>query len=135
MRDRLIAMLCSVKCEGADKRDGGCQSRADNKCANINKLDMCMINKIADHLIANGVIVPPCKAGDVVWFELYGQIESATIYHCTYESSHRGFLLSGSYAKDTRGLELSFDQNSLGKTVFLDREEAEQALEGSESDA
>lgn len=85
---------------------------------------------VADYLLDSGVIVPPCKVGDTVWFELYGQIESAVIYHCTYESSHRGLLLSGAYAKDTRGLELTFNQNSLGKGVFLTREEAEQALKG-----
>ena len=87
---------------------------------------------LADSLLLDGVIVPPCKVGDAVWFELYGQIESATIYHCTYESSHKGLFLSDSYAKDTRGLELSFCGNSIGKTVFLTREEAEQALKGGE---
>ena len=130
MRDRLIRLLCGVKCEGADRREGGCQRRVDDECTNINKLDMCMIGTIADHLIANGVIVPLCKVGDTVWFELYGRIEAAVVYHCTYESSHRGFLLSGAYAKDTRGLELTFNQNSLGKGVFLTCEEAEQALKG-----
>lgn len=85
---------------------------------------------VADYLLDSGVIVPPCKVGDTVWFELYGQTESAVIYHCTYELSHRGCLLSGAYAKDTRGLELSFNANSIGKTVFLTREEAEQAMKG-----
>ena len=85
---------------------------------------------IADYLIENGVILPPCKVGDTVWFELYGQIESAVVYHCTCELSRRGCVISGAYAKDTRGLELSFDGNSIGKTVFLTREEAEQALKG-----
>lgn len=85
---------------------------------------------LAHHLLANGAILPPCKVGDTVWFELYGQIESAVVYHCTCELSRRGCVISGAYAKDTRGLELSFDGNSIGKTVFLTREEAEQALNG-----
>ena len=85
---------------------------------------------IADRILANGVIVPPCKVGDTVWFELYGQIESAIIYHCTYELTRKGCLLSGAYAKDTRGIELSFNANSIWKAVFLTREEAEQALKG-----
>jgi hypothetical protein len=68
--------------------------------------------------------------GDTVWFELYGQIESAVIYHCTYELSRKGCFLSGAYAKDTKDLELSFNENSIGKAVFLTREEAEQALKG-----
>ena len=85
---------------------------------------------LADHLLVNGVIVPPVKVGDEVWFELYGQIEPAVVYHCTYELSRRGCLLSGAYAKDARGMELTFEANSIGKGVFLSREEAEQALKG-----
>ena len=87
---------------------------------------------IADRILANGVIVPPCKVGDTVWFELYGQIESAIIYHCTYELTRKGCLLSGAYAKDTRGIELSFNANSIWKAVFLTREEAERALKEKE---
>lgn len=100
------------------------------ECRHLDGIGEELIAKQADHLLINGVIVPPCKVGDIVWFELYGQIEAAVIYHCTYESSHRGFLLSSVYAKDTRGLELTFNQNSLGKGVFLTREEAERALKG-----
>lgn len=59
---------------------------------------------LADRFLANGGILPLCKVGDTVWFELYGQIESAVIYHCTYELSRKGCLLSGAYEKDTRGL-------------------------------
>ena len=119
MRDRLIELI--LKCE----KENDVLACYTERPRSIQAAEI-----IADHLIANGVIVPPCKVGDTVWFELYGQIESAVIYHCTYESSHMGFLLSGAYAKDTMGLELTFSQNSLGKGVFLTREEAEQALKG-----
>ena len=114
MRDRLIELLK----ETFEYTRGVCIDF--DEAAEIN----------ADHLLANGVIVPPCKVGDTVWFELHGQIEAAVVYHCTYESTHRGLYLSGAYAKDTRGIELSFNQNSLGKGVFLTREEAEQELKG-----
>lgn len=129
MRDRLKKMLCGVECEG-EETFGNCPQRRDGQCRTVQKLEMCQIVAITDHLLANGVIVPPCKVGDTVWFELHGQIESAVIYHCTYELSHRGCFLSGAYAKDTRGLELSFNANSIGKAVFLTREEAERALKG-----
>lgn len=128
MRDRLIKMLCGVKCKGVDRWKGGCIARTDGECVRIKNLEMCMVNKIADDLLANGVIVPPCKVGDTVWVEIHGQIESARIYHCTYELSSRGIFLSGAYAKDTNGFELCFNGNS--KAVFLTREEAEQALKG-----
>ena len=127
MRDRLIELLNFVRCkvECCAALDGG-------RCGDLDKLDRCQIEAIADHLLANGVIVPPCKVGDTVWFELYGQIESAVIYHCTYELQCKGCLLSGAYAKDTRGIELRFNANSIGKGVFLTREEAEQALKGAQ---
>lgn len=110
MRDRLIELI--------------------DECRSIEGVSMELVEKQADYLLANGVIVPPCKVGDAVWFELNGQIESAVIYHCTYALSNRGGVLSVAYAKDTRGLELSFNANSIGKAVFLTSEEAEQALKG-----
>ena len=58
MRDRLIEFLCAVACKGDDRREGGCGFRQNDRCNRIEKLDMCMIECIADHLLANGVIVP-----------------------------------------------------------------------------
>ena len=61
MRDRLIELII----------------QADNKCANTiscgecehcGKGEECINHNIADHLIANGVILPPCKVGQTVWF-------------------------------------------------------------------
>lgn len=123
MREKLIELiaegreLCEqIPCEGCTR-----------SCKGLND---CIAKVQADHLLVNGVIVPPVKVGDEVWFELYGQIEPAVVYHCTYELSRRGCLLSGAYAKDARGMELTFEANSIGKGVFLSREEAEQALKG-----
>ena len=61
MRDRLIELLCGVECAGSDRREGGCGYRDSAKCNRIEKLDHCMIACIADHLLASGVIVLPCK--------------------------------------------------------------------------
>ena len=126
MRDRLIELVSKAreKCNLTSCCD--CGYRDSEPLTN------CYSYLIADHLLENGVIVPPCKVGDTVWFELYGQIESAVIYHCTYELSRKGCLLTGAYAKDTRGIELGFDENLIGKTVFLTCEEAEQELKEKE---
>ena len=125
MREKLIELiaegreLCEqIPCEGCTR-----------SCKGLND---CIAKVQADRLLVNGVIVPPVKVGDEVWFELYGQIEPAVVYHCTYELSRRGCLLSGAYAKDARGMELTFEANSIGKGVFLSREEAEQALKEKE---
>lgn len=83
---------------------------------------------IADYLLANGVIVPPCKVGTPLYF-LSGDAEECEIIES----------LSWSYIIDSLGLitieetlhELSYKDNYeyvFGVTVFPTREEAEKAL-------
>lgn len=86
------------------------------------------IEWLADELLANGIIVPPCKVGTPLYF-LSGDLEECEII----ESS------SWSYIIDSLGLitieetlhELSYKDNYeyvFGATVFSTREEAEKAL-------
>ena len=106
MRERLIELINNYPC----------MSTAED----------CFVESIskdlADHLLANGVIVPPIKVGDVVWnrkgephkvisIEWY----SPKVMHLHCE--HHTF---------------SVGKRSLGKTVFLTREEAEKALKGAD---
>lgn len=86
---------------------------------------------MADYLIQNGVIVPPCKVGDIV-YEV-----------CDIESVHRRILemevlvieLSSDkevvYLKATKKYLYNYGNvtfDDFGKTVFLTKEEAERAL-------
>ena len=80
--------------------------------------------RYADHLLANGVIVPPCKVGDTVYTILRGKIFCYTVL----EYSVRG-KCGSVYAENDRDF-LDFPFAELGKNVFLTREEAEQALKG-----
>ena len=77
----------------------------------------------ADYLLENGVIVPPCKVGD-------------SIYRC-------GDPIKAIYEWEIEHIEISaceivyiddsdneFTDEDIGKTVFLTREEAEQAVKG-----
>jgi hypothetical protein len=81
------------------------------------------IDDIADYLLANGVVVTPCKVGDTVWFIRNGKIIETTVDKIVLK--HRGLHLklscNGMYETSC---------NSIGKTVFLSREEAEAALKG-----
>lgn len=67
-RDRLIELLNFVQCkaECCSALDGG-------RCGDLDNLDRCQIEAIADHLLSNGVIVPPCKVGDTVYVVSQGQ--------------------------------------------------------------
>lgn len=125
-RERLIELLCKIECEGEDRRDNGCTFRQDSRCNIIQKLDMCMIKTIADHLLANGVIVPPVKIGQTVY-----SIEpciSQVFVGEVYEIFQRRY---GMVCRSSRKgyYSLAFPADSVGKTVFLTREEAEKALE------
>lgn len=68
-------------------------------------------NQVTDYLVANGVVVLPCKVGDTVY-----QFDSERIY----ESAVRNIIY------DTDGI--AFDERAIGKSVFLTREEAKKAL-------
>jgi hypothetical protein len=125
MRDRLIELLCNIECKGEDFRNGGCALRKDERCIRIDNLDMCMIGCIADHLLANGVIVPPCKVGDTVWFNTFKK--NATV--CVGVQPHKIDRIDISFVCDTKNLiETHIHDWEIGKTVFLTREEAEKAL-------
>ena len=79
---------------------------------------------IADYLLANGVIVPPCKVGDMVWF-IRKDIKSEII-----ETNVEKVVLKhgGLYIKLGCNAMYETTCNSIGKTVFLTKEEAERAL-------
>ena len=76
----------------------------------------------ADYLIANGVILPPCKVGDINYTigKFTGQIipnEVKTIEICKNDM----YLINENYT-------VASVEQQLGKTVFLTREEAEAKL-------
>lgn len=127
MKERLIELL---------KDFSSCMNEDCSKCGTQGK---CFTHREADYLLANGVIVPPCKVGDKVWF-----IERK--YHYNFKT-FKEFVVEG-YVKaikislrpmritveypdtnDDRGRCKGADWlvTSIGKTVFLTKEEAEQA--------
>lgn len=120
MRDRLIDLV----------------SKAREKCGLTNCLDCkyqgnetrttrCYSYLIVDCLLENGVIVPPCKVGDTVYY-LGGihrrLIKSATVVEIILNSDGVRDLFVNS--EDGVSFENSLD------TFFLTKEEAEKALKG-----
>lgn len=91
-----------------------------------------LAENIADELLANGVIVPPCKVGDTVYevFPKVKHIRSAKVvgFHLGKFLNLRGqkrkeYLICYS---DYSLTHIAIDK--FGKTVFLTKEEAENAL-------
>ena len=89
------------------------------------------VNQVADYLLANGVIVPPCKVGQTVYIiddmDTFGEP-----YVLDVKVSEMGQDLRGMWI----GLELPLGMrlskyvfpNNLDKSVFLTKEEAEEKL-------
>ena len=88
---------------------------------------------IADYLLKNGVIVPPVSIGQKVWYIKGGYYNSVNKKPCEIEVTeinqkwHGKTLSWGFIANGTR-----YRFSSIGKTVFLTRKEAEQALKAQE---
>ncbi|MBQ8893421.1 MAG: hypothetical protein IJ043_03325 [Clostridia bacterium] len=138
-RDRLIDLLNFVQCkaECCSALDGG-------RCGDLDHLDRCQMEAIADHLLANGVIVLPCKVGDTIYridikpkkcsqFNVY----TKNGYYCADELNcylygtpscdcgEEAYMFTIPNA-DIKAIVCNMDK--LGKTVFLTKEEAEKAI-------
>jgi hypothetical protein len=105
--------------------------KIDNFCneelgTNFNK---DILDKFADYLLANGVIVPPVEVGQTVWYIKGGYyrktgLEARPIKVTEINKKWHGKILSwGFIANGTR-----YRFSSIGKTVFLTKEEAEEKL-------
>ena len=94
------------------------------------------IAMLADYLLVNGVIVPPCKVGDTVWF--LNRHPSIHLYrNFVYEAmvvrvyvEHGNQLCLAIRIKNEWGVTEYPHIKEIGKTVFLTKEDAERALEG-----
>lgn len=125
MKSRLIELLRDAK--------------KNTKGANC---DLEREHLFADYLLENGVIVPPCKVGDKVYVIMETSCEDIDGVYTTCEfynlkSENLCTLPKGKCPYRYRIAECYVTEMNLlsftakwGKTVFLTKEEAEQALKG-----
>ena len=85
---------------------------------------------IADHLLSNGVIVPPCKVGDKVYKITRNKVKECKVVHIGLSADERcsSFNFIETYTDGTFYKSYSMVFDVIGKTVFLSKEEAEEAL-------
>lgn len=88
---------------------------------------------LADYLLDNGVVCPPCKVGDTVHCIFEGEIRELKVISFSVLISS-AIKHSSIHTTNSRGAVLSYEQCDFNKTVFLTKEEAERALIGGESD-
>lgn len=78
-----------------------------------------ILEEYADELLANGVILPPCKVGDKIYRIIGGDFATWEIVRIEIYEDESGFI-------DDSDNWYSFED--IGKTVFLTKEEAEEKL-------
>lgn len=124
-RERLIEIIRKAEADCANMKQ--CEA-----CEHCGKGDQCQEELIADYLLANGVIVPPCKVGDTVYDLITVDTEKELNVNEIFCGTAQGFSFDGKTiwisASYTNGLFYYHKSNEFGKTVFLSREEAEKAL-------
>lgn len=128
MKDRLIEIIKSSLMKHIDK---SCK----------------LAENITDDLLANGVILPPCKVGDIVYTAhwhwgtyIKGDIMPYQITNITITQNKKGVWTKKYRAMEVQNgktidWQVNFEFDAIGKTVFLTREEAEKALERKRSNA
>ena len=87
---------------------------------------------LAEHLLADGWIKPPCKIGDKVWYITNGKIDNAEVVciDCRNSGNH---IIAHKYTEETEEIKkLCVYFSDVNKIVYLTKEEAENALKGGE---
>jgi hypothetical protein len=118
MRNRLIELLRTIP-----------PSKTTNVVGRMQGKRYTLLSEVADYLLANGVIVPPCKIGDMVYIIDEGDGECADDYVLGVKVL-QFFINENGIALDLK-LPLGMRLNTwavIGKNVFLTKEEAEKAL-------
>ena len=113
MRDRLIELL-----KKADKYASGVCTDYDEAQA------VC-----AEYLISEGVIVPPCKVGDTIYFVSRGEIIPMVVNCISFNGNYQ-YCLNCNYADEEQyGYSLlTFTDKVRGYMFGFTKEEAEKAL-------
>lgn len=114
MRNRLANLICEA------------EGKVNNEYPTI--------EMVADHLIANGVIVLPCKVGDEIYVLNRGNIPQRMILdkpdircHC-YKEDDLCMALCDDKKHGICAYRLKNDDSDIGEKVFLTKEEAEAKL-------
>lgn len=121
MRDRLIELIKQIDFDYSEE----CVIASEDGYKGVDFAEF-----FADHLLANGVIVPPAKIGQIC-FEPYfyrKDMDECRVSSIT-QKADGSFKIRLTNLRGKGVFEITPDK--IGKTVFLTRKEAERALERS----
>jgi hypothetical protein len=89
------------------------------------------VERLADYLLAEGVIVPPCKAGDKAYhltsIDTLDELNVAEIFEgkVSTVSIEDKFWI---FCRYDNGLNFWYTEKEIGRSLFFTKEEAEKAL-------
>lgn len=129
-RERLIDLIKQQRNICDNKNCGDCGY------AKFGNYPDCQNKMLAHHLIENGVVVPPCKIGTIV-YEIRAKGKGSPRcrfynYSITTNCSLKNAIERGLSLCVEQKLFVKTDMARWGKTVFLTREEAERAMKREE---
>lgn len=90
-----------------------------------------IIEKIADYLLENGIIVLPVKVGDTVYTVSKKRgIGAKMVVEISWKRDWAGTDLGWGLILSGKRSNNRYNVSNIGKTVFLTKEQAEKALKG-----
>ena len=130
MRDRLVELVQDALFQHAHyvakERRRALEAETEAEHSEIYESIKTLHEYVADHLIENGVVVPPCKVGQAVYMLFEGEITPLLITSISIIETVGEF--SRCYDATGKNVATSFTDNHIGKTMFLTKAEAEQKL-------
>ena len=121
MRDRLIELLRQIEFDYSEECvcafEDGYKGAPD------------FAKFFVDHLLAGGVIVPPCKVGDTVWYiDTNYNIQKAEVTSINIRSQSKSLIATRYVWETEETVKLALMFEHLNEDYWLTKEQAEKAL-------
>lgn len=125
-KERLVELMSTIPCDNKK-----CGYECNGKC--VGDFDWsCQKKALAEHLLANGVVVPPLKIGQELWDIHYNKPRKWEVVYLGYNGKE--WHINIHWWKDRHNFKtLSITYSFVGKMWYLTREEAEKKLKEGES--
>jgi hypothetical protein len=130
MRDRLIGLIASKVCSRYLKDT--CLSKWSGSCGECECGRNFQIGDVADYLLDNGVIAPPCKVGDTLYYPSFGTDRVLLYKVISIKLNSKGLYVVCENCLSKS--QMTHRATQIGETIFLTEVEAERALAERKSD-
>ena len=118
MRDRLIDILKKFTTDSC---------RVTHQCGYCDYGDLVVCaSAVAEHILKNGVIVPPCNIGDTLYYPVFATNRVLLYKVISIKLNSKGLYVVCENCLSKS--QMTHRTSQIGKTIFLTEKEAEWAL-------